>query len=83
MTIFTTTILNKDTRYYDKNRLECKSFKTFDGAVEYLIDTLYDEGIIRDDEVPEVENALRENEVWCANANALEIHIETSELCDW
>jgi hypothetical protein len=83
MKIYTTSILNVDGRSYDPDRIECKSFETLDSAIEYLIDTLYDEGIIRDDEVPVVEKSLREDGVWCANANGLEIHVSTSELCDW
>lgn len=83
MKVYYTTILNVDGRSDDPDRIQCKSFETFDSAIEYLIDTLYDEGIIRDDEVPVVEKALREDGVWCANANGLEIHVSTGEHCDW
>ena len=83
MKVYYTTILNVDGRSDDSDRIQCKSFETFDSAVEYLIDTLYDEGIIRDGEVPVVEKALREDGVWCANANGLEIHVSTGEHCDW
>lgn len=83
MKVYYTTILNVDARSDDPDRIECKSFETLDSAIEYLIDTLYDEGIIVDGEVPVVEKALRENGVWCANANGLEIHVSTGEHCDW
>ena len=83
MKVYYTTILNVDARSDDPDRIECKSFETFDSAIEYLIDTLYDEGIIVDGEVPAVEKALREDGVWCANANGLEIHVSTGEHCDW
>lgn len=83
MKVYYTTILNVDGRSDDPDRIECKSFETFDSAIEYLIDFLYDEGIIVDGEVPVVEKALREDGVWCANANGLEIHVSTGEHCDW
>ena len=83
MKVYYTTILNVDARSDDPDRIQCKSFETFDSAIEYLIDTLYDEGIIVDGEVPVVEKALREDGVWCANANGLEIHVSTGEHCDW
>ena len=83
MKVYYTTILNVDGRSDDLDRIQCKSFEMFDSAIEYLIDTLYDEGIIRDDEVPVVEKALREDGVWCANANGLEIHVSAGEHCDW
>jgi hypothetical protein len=83
MKIYTTTILNTEASSFAPERLDCKSFETFDSSVEYLIDFLYDEGIIVDGEVPVVEKALREDGVWCANADALEFHISPSELCDW
>lgn len=83
MKVYYTTILNVDARSDDPDRIQCKSFETLDSAVEYLIDFLYDEGIIVDYEVPVVEKALREDGVWCANANGLEIHVSTGEHCDW
>lgn len=83
MKVYYTTILNVDARSDAPDRIECKSFETFDSAIEYLIDFLYDEGIIVDGEVPVVEKALREDGVWCANANGLEIHVSTGEHCDW
>ena len=83
MKVYYTTILNVDGRSDDPDKIQCKSFETFDSAIEYLIDTLYDEGIIVDGEVPVVEKALREDGVWCANANGLEIHVSTGEHCDW
>lgn len=83
MKVYYTTILNVDGRSDDPDRIQCKSFETFDSAIEYLIDFLYDEGIIVDGEVPVVEKALREDGVWCANANGLEIHVSTGEHCDW
>lgn len=83
MKVYYTTILNVDARSDDPDRIQCKSFETLDSAIEYLIDTLYDEGIIVDYEVPVVEKVLREDGVWCANANGLEIHVSTGEHCDW
>lgn len=83
MQVYTTIILNIDARSTAPDRLDCKSFKNFDSAAEYLIDFLVDEGFIEMDEVPEVERVLRDEHVYSAVANGLEFRIEDNELCDW
>ena len=83
MQIYTTIILNKNARATDANRMDCKSFKTFDSAVEYLIDFLVDEGLVDMDEVPDVEDALNDDHVYSSVVNELEFRIEENELCEW
>lgn len=83
MQVYTTIILNTEERSTAPDRIDCKSFKSFDSATEYLIDFLVDEGLIDMDEVPEVEKALRDDHVYVAVANELEFRIEENELCDW
>lgn len=83
MQVYTTIILNTEARATAPDRIDCKSFKSFDSATEYLIDFLVDEGFIDMDEVPEVENAFHEEHVYAAVANGLEFRIEENELCNW
>ena len=83
MQIYTTVILNKETRATAPDRMDCKSFKTFDAAVEYLIDFLVDEGFADMDEIPDIEGALEDDHVYVAVVNGLELRIEENELCDW
>ena len=83
MQVYTTIILNIEARSTAPDRIDCKSFKSFDSAVEYIIDFLVDEGFIDMDEVPEVETALRDDHVYSAVANGLEFRIEQNEFCNW
>ena len=83
MQVYTTIILNIEARSTAPDRIDCKSFKSFDSAAEYLIDFLVDEGFIDMDEVPEVEKTLRDEHVYSAVANGLEFRIEGNELCNW
>ena len=83
MNIYTTTILNTAARATAPDRMDCKSFKTFDAAVEYLIDFLVDEGFIDMSEVPMVEKSLRDDHVFALVADEKELHIDENELCDW
>ena len=83
MTVYTTVILNTAARATEPDRMDCKSFKTFDSAVEYLIDFLVDEGFIDMSEVPAVETSLRDDHVWVAVVNDVELRIEENELCGW
>ena len=82
MTVYTTIILNTDTRATAPDRMDCKSFKTFDSAVEYLIDFLVDGGYIDMSEVPDVETSLRDDHVYSSVVNELEFRIEDNEFCD-
>ena len=83
MQVYTTIILNTEARATAPDRIDCKSFKSFDSAVEYIIDFLVDEGFIDMDEVPEVEKDLRGEHVYSAVANGLEFRIDENELCNW
>lgn len=83
MQVYTTIILNTEARATAPDRIDCKSFKSFDSATEYLIDFLVDEGLTEMDEVPEVEKALRDDHVYVAVVNGLEFRIEENELCNW
>lgn len=83
MQVYTTIILNTNASATAPDRLDCKSFKTFDSATEYLIDFLVDEGFIEMDEVPEVEQKLRDDHVYVAVVNGLEFRIEENEFCNW
>ena len=83
MQVYTTIILNTDASAGAVDRLDCKSFKSFDSAAEYLIDFLVDDGFIDMDEVPEVEKKLRDDQVYMSVVNGLEFRIEENELCDW
>lgn len=82
-TIYTTTILNTTAKPTDPRRMDCKSFKTFDSAVEYLLDFLIDEGIIEMADVPDAEQFLRDHHAMHAYVADLELHIDKNELCDW
>ena len=83
MTVYTTVILNTSTGATAPNRMDCKSFKTFDSAIEYLIDFLIDEGIIEMSGVPDAEKFLRDNHSMHVYTANMELHIEENELCDW
>ena len=83
MQIYTTVILNKETRATAPDRMDCKSFKTFDSAVEYLIDFLVDEGFADMDEIPDIEGALEDDHVYVSVVNGLELRIEENEICEW
>lgn len=83
MKLFTTVILNTRINPYDPDRLECLTFKSLDSAVQYLVDWLYDEGFIMDNEVPEVEESLRKNRIYRATSNAKDFLIVENELCNW
>lgn len=83
MQIYTAVILNKETRATAPDRMDCKSFKSFESASEYLIDFLVDGGYIDMDEVPGVEAQLENDHVYSAVVNGLELRIEGNELCDW
>ena len=83
MRVYTTVILNTEASAVASERMDCKSFKTFDAASEYLIDFLVDEGIVEMNEVPEVERSLQDDHVYVAVVNGLEFRIEDNELCDW
>lgn len=83
MKLYTTVILNTRLNPYDSDRLACLTFKSLDSAVEYLVDWLYDEGFIRDNEVPEVEESLRKNRIYRATSNAKDCMIVENELCNW
>lgn len=81
MNIFTTTIVHTAATYDSEDRISGMSFKKFDSAVEYLIDWLYDEGFILENEVPDVERELRETGAF--SVSHLEVHIVENELCAW
>ena len=83
MKIYTTTILNTSAKPTDPGRTECVSFKTFDSAVEYLVDFLVDEGIIETSGVPDAEKFLRDYHALHAYDADLELHIDENELCNW
>lgn len=83
MTVYTTVILNTSARATAPDRMDCKSFKTFDSAIEYLIDFLIDEGIIEMSGVPDAEKFLRDNHSMHVYTANMELHIEENELCDW
>jgi hypothetical protein len=82
MQIYTTIILNSTARPTADYKKDCKSFKSFDSAVEYIVDFLADEGFIEMDEVPNVEKALRDDHVYVLS-NTLEFYIDENELCEW
>ena len=75
MRVYTTVILNTEASAVASERMDCKSFKTFDAASEYLIDFLVDEGIVEMNEVPEVERSLQDDHVYVAVVNGLEFRI--------
>ena len=81
MQIYTTIILNTAARATAPDRMDCKSFKSFDSAVEYIVDFLVDEGFIEMDEVANVEKALHDDHVYMMDA--LEFYIDENELCGW
>jgi hypothetical protein len=83
MQIYTAIILNTAARATAPDRMDCKSFQSFDSAMEYLIDFLVDEGFVDMDEVPDVEMALENDHVYVAVVNDKELRIEENELCDW
>ena len=83
MQVYTTIILNIEARSTAPDRIDCKSFKSFDSAAEYLIDFLVDVGFIAIEEAPEAEKTLRAEHVYSAVANGLEFRIEQNELCNW
>ena len=83
MRVYTTIILNTEASAIASERMDCKSFKTFDSAVEYIIDFLVDEGFIEMSEVPEVERSLQDDHVYVAVVNGLEFRIEANEFCNW
>lgn len=83
MKLYTTTILNTSAKPTDPGRTESMSFKTFDSAVEYLVDFLVDEGIIDTSGVPDAEQFLRDNHALHAYEADLELHIDENELCGW
>lgn len=83
MQIYTTTIMNTSAKVISSDRMDCKSFKTFDSAVEYLIDFLIDEGIIEMSGVPDAERFLRDHHAMHVYTADMELHIEENELCEW
>lgn len=83
MNIYTVVILNTEAKPTDQGRTECLSFKSFDAAVEYLLDFLVDEGIIETSGVPDAEKFLRDNHALHAYEVNLELHIDENKLCGW
>lgn len=83
MKVYTAIVFNSYSQRYSSDRMECKTFKTFDGAVEYLMDFLVDGGFIDMDEVPEVAEYLMKERVFVTPVNEKEIRIEENELCNW
>ena len=83
MQIYTATILNREARPTASDRMDCKSFKNFDSAVEYLMDFLVDSGFVDMDEVHEAEHLLYNNHVFVDTTNELEFRIDENELCNW
>ena len=81
MNIYTVVILNKEAGSLDLERLETMTFKTFDGAVEYISDFLVDEGLVEMDEIEGVQTDLMDNHVF--TIGNLEFHISSSRLNEW
>ena len=75
--------MNSTARPTASYKKDCKSFKSFDSAVEYIVDFLVDEGFIEMGEVANVEKALRADHVYVMDATNLEFYIDENELCDW
>ena len=81
MNIYTVVILNREARTIAPDRIETMTFKTFDGAVEYISDFLVDEGLVEMDEIQGVQTDLMDDHVF--TVGHLEFYISSSQLNDW
>lgn len=59
------------------------TFKTKDGAMEYLCDFLIDEGYASSIDIECIKDDIRQTGHWRDNENNVEFHVIAGEYCDW
>lgn len=59
------------------------TFKTCDGALEYLCDFLIDEGYASDIDIEPIKSDILETGHWKDSENNVEFHLFKGEFCDW
>mgnify|MGYP003291739109 CR=1 FL=1 len=59
------------------------TFKTYDGALEYLCDFLTDEGYASYIDIEPIKEDIKQTGHWVDSENNVEFHLFQGEFCDW